>query len=242
MEITIFSLNLWRYYGEWQKRLPKIVNHIKEKNPDIILLQECFDDSRFNKPGNNQAKQLNKQLSFKHCFYSIAEKLETERGKSITDPVFDGLGLLSNINVVAVEDFKLKKQAEDKHSRIIQNILFEKDGKKFRLYHTHFSNRDDWAKMHLQETYKLAKKERTKPIIAGDLNIIITNDLKEVTGDEYQISWFVKKYVSYPSKKEVLDYVLLPKNNFQFESIECNLNQLSDHCPLIVKLKFKKDL
>ena len=58
----IFDLNLWNY-NNFEERKPRIIEAIKQYNPDIIAFQEVRDDLRFNSRGYNQARQLNTKLS-----------------------------------------------------------------------------------------------------------------------------------------------------------------------------------
>ncbi|MBU2639126.1 MAG: endonuclease/exonuclease/phosphatase family protein [Nanoarchaeota archaeon] len=233
--MKILTLNLYRYYENWEKRKNLIVKYIQEQNPGIIFLQECFDDARYNTPKNNQAIQLNKKLNYKECVYDIAEKLCTEREKPITASVFDGLGCLSRFEIIEKNKISLKKSKDDKHFRIIQRFLFKINKKKFLFYHTHYSNRDGWAREHLKETIQLANKEKLQPIIVGDLNIRLTEDIQKFTKSKYLNSWEIKDYISYPSEEEVLDYVLIPKT-MKFINILCDKDGLSDHRPLVVEI------
>ncbi|MBU0930302.1 MAG: endonuclease/exonuclease/phosphatase family protein [Nanoarchaeota archaeon] len=231
--MKIISLNIWRYDGNWQKRKPKIIEFIKKENPDAIFLQEVFDDSRHNKLGNNQALQLNSELKFKTLIYNIAEKLKTEHKQKINVLVFDGLACLTNHKILNKGIIKLKKQFDDKHYRIIQKVKININGKNIIFYHTHFSNRDDWAIIHLRETIKKAEKEKKLPIIIGDLNMINTKDLTNNSKSKYKNSYEFKKYYSFPQKKETLDYILIPKNNFKFIKVKCSTKGMSDHKALI---------
>lgn len=239
MKLKILSLNIFRYYQDWETRKTKIINFIEEVKPDIVVLQECFDDSRYNKKGNNQGIQLNKELNFKNCVYSIAEKLKSEGGKLIGVPVYDGLCLLTNLSIIEHSDIKLKKAVDDRHDRIIQRIVLSKNNHELILFHTHFSNRDDWAKNHLEETINLAKKETGLPIIVGDLNIKVQENIMKIAGEDYDSSWFIKKYISFPSEGEAFDYVLLPKIGYIFENISCLGDCLSDHKALIAIISKK---
>jgi len=101
------------------------------------------------------------------------------------------------------------------------------------FYHTHFSNRDPWAFLHLEETITLSKSENELPIIVGDLNI---KSAGEIVKNNYKISWMKSKYCSYPSKNDTLDYVLIPKK-WTFGDINCTKDGLSDHRPLITHIK-----
>ncbi len=231
------TFNIWRYYGDWEQRKEKIITYIKEEKPDIIFLQECFDDGRYNILGDNQAVQLNSNLNYKYCHYSISEMLRTENKQILRTSVFDGLGCISNIPIVEVTALRLTLPEGDDHFRILQRIIISKDTQRIIFYHIHLSNKDDWARIQLEETIRFAKKEDQMPIIVGDLNVKIPLDVINTAGQTHEISWVKKKYISYPSKQEVLDYVLLPKTKFHFLDIECSKEGLSDHQPLIVMVE-----
>lgn len=236
MKLKILSLNLFRYYQDWEKRRVKIIEYIKEIGPDIVVLQECFDDSRHNELGNNQARQLNKDLKYRNCIYSKTEKLKSEAGKEVHAEVYDGLGFLTNFSIISKKDISLPRAEGDKHTRIIQSITLEKGGEKFVLYHTHFSNRDFWAKPQLEETMRQAEKELITPIILGDLNIKSSGDLLDTARKGYVNSWHEKKYLSFPKDNETYDYILLPRGKWKFEKIVCEKGDLSDHKALSVEI------
>jgi endonuclease/exonuclease/phosphatase family metal-dependent hydrolase len=229
MKLKILSLNLFRYYQDWEKRKDKIIKYINQIKPDVVLLQECFDDSRHNEIGNNQAIQLNQDLSYKNCIYSKAEKLKSEAGKEISAEVYDGLGILTNIDVISLKNISLTKVENDKHDRIIQVINLNVDGNKCILYHTHFSNRDFWAEPQLIETLEYANEEPILPIIIGDLNIKSSGNVLSITKNTYINSWDIEKYISFPKDNETYDYVLIPKSKYIFEKIVCDGDDLSDH-------------
>lgn len=234
--MKIITLNIGRYSKDWDKRKIKIIEFIKKENPDFLFLQEVFDDSRYNNLGDNQAKQLNKELKFKNSFYDVVEKVETEHKQPVKVPVFDGLACFTNHEVLNKELIKLKKQDEDRHFRAIQQLEVKFNGNKLTFFHTHFSNRDDWAIFHLKETLEIINNNPL-PIIVGDLNIKKTDDLISICKDKYSISYEFKKYYSFSEKEETLDYVLIPGDKFKFVKLECDINDISDHKPLIVNIQ-----
>ena len=236
MKIKLLSLNIFRYYQDWETRKLKILKFINEVNPDIVFLQECFDDSRHNKLGDNQGIQLNKELGFNSCLFSVAEKIKSEGGKDIDVPAYDGLCVLTNLPITKKKDIMLKQAEDDKHIRIVQNIVVEKNNQNINIFHTHFSNRDDLARNHLIETIEIAKQEPNFPIILGDLNIRIPEDTIKFSSEEYKSSWEIEKYISFPSKGETLDYALIPKKNYTFDKISCLGEDLSDHKALLITL------
>lgn len=234
--MKIITLNIGRYSKDWDKRKIKIIDFIKKEKPDILFLQEVFDDSRYNILGDNQAKQLNKELKFKNVLYDVVEKVETEHKKPVEVPVFDGLACFTNHEILNKKLIKLKRQEDDRHFRAIQEVEIKFNDNKLTFFHTHFSNRDDWALSHLKETLEIINRNLL-PVIVGDLNIKKTDDLINLCKDTYSISYEFKEYYSFSEKEETLDYVLIPKNQFKFVKLECNINDISDHKPLIVTIQ-----
>ena len=237
MKLKITTLNIWRYYGDWKQRKMKIVDFLKKEQPDIVFLQEVFDDTRHNEPGNHQALQLNRDLAFQHCIFDVVEQLRTENNQPVTVPVFDGLACLTNFPVVSSQLIRLRQQPDDHHFRALQRVEVNVFGRKILFYHPHFSNRDDWGKTHLRETLEFAENEKSTPIIVGDLNIRIVSDIQELAGKAYDLSYNVKPYLSYPTKNETLDYVLIPKGRLCFVEVRCENEGLSDHRPLTVVME-----
>jgi endonuclease/exonuclease/phosphatase family metal-dependent hydrolase len=239
MKIKLLTLNIYRYYANWEKRKRLIINYIKQQNPDLVFLQECFDDGRYNNYGDNQAEQLNKELNYDGCVYSIAEMLRTEGKEKLKTSVFDGLGCLTRFPIINLKNLRLTQHEGDNHFRIIQKLIFNINEKNLIIYHTHYSNRDNFAKWQLEETMDLIKKEKSIPLIVGDLNIRVTDDIIKVASKIYKISWTEKNYVGYPAHNEVLDYILIPKK-WNFKEIICEKDGLSDHRPLIAIINLPK--
>ena len=87
--------------------------------------------------------------------------------------------------------------------------------------------------MHLQETKEYFNGKNVSPIIIGDLNILDPNVIKDVLGGAFECSYDIEGYVSFPSKNEVLDYIVVPKNQYKLSNIKCNYDDSSDHRVLI---------
>ena len=232
--IKIFNLNLWNYTN-WKERELKILEIIKKQNPDVITLQEVRDDIQFNKKRDNQAKQLNRELNYPYyAFYPVTDK-QKERPEKYKNYCIDGTAVLSKFPILKVERKKLQKHKQDRYTcgNLYAKIKAEKI---IDLIVVHFSNSNYFSLLHLLETLKDVKKRGIKPIIIGDFNIIDSYVLHELTENEFYSSLKFKKYISYPTKNETLDYVLIPKK-FKFRSFECLTDNLSDHRALVVKIK-----
>src|SRR3989344_7733486 len=209
MELKMLNLNIWKY-NKWNERRPKIVKFIKKHNPDVVALQEVRDDIQFNKKGDNQAKQLNRELNYPYyAFYPVTDK-QRERPEKYKNYCIEGTAILSKFPIIKVERKKLQKHKQDRYT--CGNLYIKiKAEKIIDLIIVHFSNSNYFSLLHLLETLKDVKKRGIKPIIIGDFNIIDSYVLHELTENEFHSSLKFKKYVSYPAKNETLDYILIPK-------------------------------
>jgi endonuclease/exonuclease/phosphatase family metal-dependent hydrolase len=232
--LRLLNLNLWNY-NNWKERKPKIIRSIKKENPDIITFQEVRDDIKFNKKGDNQAKQLNRKLGYPYyAFYPVTDK-QKERPEKYNCYCIEGTAVLSKFPILKIEKERLKKHPEDRYACGNLYVKIKAD-KIIDLLVVHFSNSDLFSKLHLIETMKQIKKKKIKPVIVGDFNMRHTNWLKNLTGKDYTNSFIFKKYISYPARKWALDYIIIP-GQFKFISLKCLGNGLSDHKALVAKIK-----
>ncbi|PIN77901.1 hypothetical protein COV14_04900 [Candidatus Woesearchaeota archaeon CG10_big_fil_rev_8_21_14_0_10_33_12] len=114
------------------------------------------------------------------------------------------------------------------------------------LINVHFENTNKGSKEHLKHTLKWCKERKIKPIIAGDFNIKLIEALKEIAEKDYEISYLIKPYKSFmPTKFShdkipiTLDYVIVHKDKFKMTEVECINRDISDHNPVIAKIKTK---
>ncbi len=243
MKLKILDLNIWNY-GEWEYRKPKIIQFIKKHNPDVITFQEIRDDVKFNKKGDNQAKQLKRKLNYPYyAFYAVTDKRK-EKPEEYKRYSIEGTAVLSKFPISKITKLPLKKHPKDIH--YCGNLFVKINAKeKFNLVVVHFSNNSLFSKLHLMETLKQIKAKKIKPIIVGDFNFWKTGLLNKLIKKDYLNSFEYKKYVSYPqTEKEyypsppirwTLDYILIPKE-FKFKSLKCE-GKVSDHRALIAEIE-----
>lgn len=235
MKLKILNLNLWNY-NNWEERRPKIIQTIKEHNPDVIVLQEVRDDLQFNKKGNNQLEQLNKELKYPYKeFYAVTDK-QKERPEKYDHYCVEGTAILSKFPLSKIEKIKLRKHPDDRYT--CGNLHVQINGKKkLDLIAVHFSNSDLFSLLHLIETLSWIRKKKNTPIIVGDFNMWHTDWLNDLTDQDYISSMSYKKYVSYPQNNNwTLDYILIPKK-FKFKSLECLKENISDHKALVTEVE-----
>lgn len=232
--LKILTLNLWNYV-DFDTRRSKIVNFIKQHNPDLIAFQEVRDAIEFNKKGDNQAKQLNRELKYPYCeFYPITDK-QKERPEKYKTYCIEGTAVLSKFPILKVEKIKLKKQKGDVYTCGNLHVQIKAE-KIIDVIAVHFSNTDLYSLLHLLETLEYVKEKKIKPIIVGDFNISHPDWLHNLTKIEYHSSMQYKNYISYPAAKYTLDYILIPKK-FKFKSLACRGENLSDHKALVAEIQ-----
>lgn len=233
MNMKIFHLNIWNY-NNFDERKPKIIQLIKKQKPDIVTLNEVCDDIKLNNKGDNQLKQLNRELNYPYyALYDVDITHKYNYKKYRHYRVYSN-AILSKYPILEVIKKKLKKHKNDKHQRGILYVKV-KARRIFHIFIVHFSNQDAFSVLHLNETLNYAERKGIDPIIIGDFNMRNTESLLKLTGREYRNSFAYKKYFSYPSKKETLDYIVIPKK-LRFKTFECLTDKVSDHRALVAEI------
>ena len=242
-ELKVLTLNIWRD-NNWKKRKSILISLLKKENADIIFLQEAIYDSK-----RNQVKQIAHNSNYKYFSYEKLARIKKDySGRPLKKHVWFGNGIISKYPIKKTKRVLLKHYPENKDKRslgfLYGQVEFEKN--KIDLLSVHFLNNDKSSKLNLIETIDWIKKRKVSPIIAGDFNIIKTKVIKENLGKEYDISYYKKKYVSYPVTKfsnnkipVTLDYIASPKNKFGMGNVKCVKTNASDHDAVVAKIKIK---
>lgn len=230
--LKILNLNIHNYH-DFEERKIKIVNLIKRYDPEIITFQEVRDDWSKNKPEFDQAKQLNEFLNYKYsCFIHI---MDVNKVKKLENklPSFEGSAILSKYPF-DYEGIKLKKAEGDKHDRKILKAKFNIENEEIEMFVVHFSCSDFFATLHSKETMEFAKEK--KPIIIGDFNIKYPEEIRELAKLNNYKSSLIYDYISFPNDNCSYDYVFIPPK-YNFLEFVCDLEKVSDHRALFVKIK-----
>jgi len=245
MKLKILTLNVWRYY-EWEGRKDQLIQFIKKENPDVICLQEVNDDLKFNEGLKNQAELIAKLSGYKYWTYGKTDKLLKWNSEVLDREVWMGDGIISKYPIIKETKHILKKYLEYGDSKDLGFVHAKIDlGKdKIDVLSVHYANNDKSSKLHLKETLEWCETEGLRPIIAGDFNMMITEDVKEVAGEDYYISYFIKPYKSFNptnySHNKVpvnLDYIITHKKKFIINKVSCEDVKISDHKPLIAEIE-----
>jgi endonuclease/exonuclease/phosphatase family metal-dependent hydrolase len=240
--MKILTTNIWRYY-EWEKRKKKVINFFKEQDADIIFLQEAAYDERKKEMWANQVEEINKKLNYRDSAYGNLIRMKKWHGKEIDWIMFYGFGILSkypikNSEVVILPHIEKKKDFGFMHTTI------KTPHGEIDLINVHLENTDKGSKEQLKQALQWCKDKGIKPIIAGDFNMKIIENLRELAAEDYNISYLIKKYISFmPTNFShndapiTLDYILSHKKKFEMKNIECINNDISDHNPVLAEIK-----
>ena len=156
----------------------------------------------------NQAVAINDLLSVPYPY--INSTISRFYRPSVGDSYREGLAILSRHPIRNIEVIALNQTSDDKHTRIIQitDIIFNETV--VNICNVHFSNNHHSVEQ-LSETLSIIKSLSSKTIISGDFNIPNLSEFQRLYSKDFSASNQIKQYVSFPSKSETLDYVLIPK-------------------------------
>ena len=244
MKMKVLTANIWRYY-EWEKRKEKLFNFLKKEDADIILLQEVAYDERLKDKWKNQVEEINEQVKYPSSTFGKLMEMKKWHDKPIDWVMFYGFGILSKYPIKHSEVIILPPVEKNKKFGFM-HIVVETPERNIDLINVHFENTNKGSIEHLKQTLNWCKKKGIKPIIAGDFNIKIIEDLKEIARESYDISYLIKPYKSFmPTEFShdkipiTLDYIIIHMEKFKFISVECINNNISDHSPVLAEIKIK---
>jgi len=239
MKLKIITINIWRYY-EWDKRKEKLIQFLKKQNADIVLFQEVASSEK--SKWKNQIEEINQDAGYRFLTFEKLIRMTKWHEKPIDYEMYYGFGILSKYKIKKKELIKLKHVIKEKDFGFL-HIIIETPKEEINLLNVHFENTDEGSKQQLKETLEWCNKKNISPIIAGDFNMKDTKTLKEIAEKDYEISYFIKPYFSFmptnfSNNKEpiTLDYIIVKKDRFKIEKIECIEGTPSDHRPVIAEL------
>ena len=228
MNMKLTSLNL-AGYKDWPQREQMIVEYFDSIAPDMLFLQEVKFDASVS--ALNQAKLINSKLKVGYPYVQVA--ISRIYLASDGTEAREGLAVLSKYPIRQSEILVLNKHDDDKHTRIIQNVDVDIEGKVTGYTNVHLSN-NQYAKEQLEELLKILTKRNEERIIVGDFNISDLTVVNHLFESKYISSAEFTEYVSYPSENARFDYVLLPKT-YRYTSMSIG-EGLSDHNSLTLEV------
>lgn len=249
MKIKYIALNIWQ-----GNLLDNAISFVKSENPDIISLNEVYNEQSENFKKNFRTFEiLKKELKYK--FYSFAPAFfDLNRNKALQgNAVFSVFPIISE--EVTFYDFpfgnfclKVKKDNE-KIPRNIQHVVLKIKENEINVFNTHgiwgFNGKDNRRRLKMSNIIVNKIKDKKNVILSGDFNVLpntktienIERYLTNVFKNELKTSFNMQ----YKEKKEfstsVVDMIFTSRIIKILDHYCPNVN-VSDHLPLVSVLKF----
>ena len=173
--LRVVTWNLWGRGGPWEERLGGITATLRALSPDVVALQEVWEESG----GRSQAVLLAEALGFHPLF----------AGRYAIDGVAMGNAILSRWPIIGHEAWPLPAPPEREELRNV--VRADIDGPRGRLhvFTTHLNWKFDQSDIRQDQVRAVAglvaavSDGETPPILAGDFNAAPDSDeIRMLTG------------------------------------------------------------
>lgn len=160
--LRVLTWNLWGRGGPAEERLPAIAAILADLQPDVVTLQEVWDEEGH----RNQAEHLAAPLGFAHSYgrrYAI-------------DGIAIGNAILSRWPIAGVEVRELPAPPEADELRNVMRAEINGPRGRLGVYTTHLNWRFDQSQVRQAQVRAIAQfidehaHDDHPPILAGDLN------------------------------------------------------------------------
>ena len=173
--LTALSWNLWWRFGPWRERYPRILQVLRDLNPDVIGLQEVWQDSEV-----CQAKLLADDLGYRFTY----------TGASRIKGIDFGNALLSRWPIASTESYPLISLPSNDGSRNCRLLHAEVNGPRgnVNVFSTHLSYlpfESGYRQLQVRDICDLVASHPSEvpPILMGDFNAVPESDeIRILTG------------------------------------------------------------
>lgn len=203
--------------------LDKISQVIKQYNPDILALNEVYNDLE----GINQAAYLAKKLGYKYYYFG--------KSLNLSDHLHYGNAILSKEEIINPETIKIEDvKTHDEDVYYESRIIIKAQIKDYNVFVSHFGLAKTEQHNAITKMKELIKNV-DNIIFMGDLNIdekempIIDNKLINTSEG--------KGLLTFPSinPQKKIDYIYISNNN-KINDVKVGNQVASDHLPVIVNI------
>jgi len=247
MQISLLQWNVW-----YKEDPDKIIQLIKELNPDVICAQEFIQHSKL-QPPLDTAKYIADKLSYKY-FFQVSESWTNRPEKETQgNAIFSKLPIV-NKRFEYIQPPKTNPVNAAEEGRVYVELTVEKEGKRIifsttHLSYTPFFEMTEQRKNEANNLLEILKKKKQSFIFTGDLNaapdsflinsINNLNYLKHLGPDFSEKTWTTKPFDKDGfAENELnwrLDYIFGTKN-IVVEEIKIIETDVSDHLPIFARL------
>jgi endonuclease/exonuclease/phosphatase family metal-dependent hydrolase len=172
--MRVVTWNLWWRFGPWEQRHPAIESTLRALDPDVVALQEVWDDG-----DRNQAALLGGALGLHHVYSANREM----------DGVRFGNAVLSRWPITGDESVPLPAPPELDEGRNVLRADVDGPRGPLQVFSTHLNWRYDHSHVRqeqvgaIAEFVRAAPKRSFPPIVCGDFNALPDSDeIRMMTG------------------------------------------------------------
>ena len=172
--LQVMSWNLWWRFGPWQARAPAIAATLAAEAPDILCLQEVWDDGR-----RNQAAELAEALGYHHAYAPGARPNGIHLGNAI----------LSRWPIRAQRTIPLPAEAGAEELRVALAAEIDAPVGMIPLFCTHLNHRPQHSAIRQKQVAALMRfiaetpRGALPPILGGDFNADpMSDEIRMITG------------------------------------------------------------
>ena len=226
-KIKVATFNIWKNDGDFPTRIYKLNDELRQKNFDIICLQEDYESKEF-----SSSKHLNKSLDFNYISTRTRTKKRDNKLSS------SNLTILSKYKIKLIDEIFFEK--DEKEERACQIIQVEVKTKKILLINTHLSHISSKHRIKQIKAILNAIKQYYSfydvTMFCGDLNAFPNS--KEI--QLIKENGFYDDNVQFSHKDGVIiDYIFYKSDENIKVSSKIVLKDYSDHYCLLSTLRFK---
>ena len=160
--LRVATWNLWWRFGNWEERLPLVIDELRAADPDVVALQEVWHDG-----GTSSAHRIAEALGHEATFGGTIE---------LADGVRFGNAVVSRWPISSQEVLRLPDGGKADEHRLVVRADIDGPRGPLQVYATHLNWRMDHSDVRQAQVRALAEliarsRPRTyPPVVCGDFN------------------------------------------------------------------------
>lgn len=175
--LRVATWNIWWRFGDWERREPLIRRVLGETAPDIVCLQEVWDDG-----AENQAKRIADDLGYHHVYEPVLE----------IDGIRWGMAILGRWPVSGHRGLALPSMPSADRSRDCRAMFARVAGPRgdVGVVCTHLSWRPEESRIRQRQVGAICEVVRDQgqwafpPVVCGDFNAgPMSDEIRMMTGE-----------------------------------------------------------
>ncbi|MDB9985908.1 endonuclease/exonuclease/phosphatase family protein [Pelagibacterales bacterium] len=211
-EIKVLSWNLWWKFENYLERQKLIFNELLILNPDILCLQEVWEDS-----DGSQAKKIADLFGYEYTYSKSFE----------IDGVSFGNAIISKFPILNSSSHKIPTATEFNENRTLMHSVVNYDGFEIDILCTHLNYKYDQSNIRqnqvafILEYISKLKKPKFPTILCGDFNADpLSEEIMQITGLKSSIKGTVLRDAWQITNRDDPGYTWSNNNYYAKRSLE----------------------